>query len=68
MSSSPTLQKSPPQQSAIETPFLEYFEGGVGEPVPSGEFTPETPFISEYLVGDEVISDERSAFRELLAA
>lgn len=66
MSSSPTLQKSSPQQSSIETPFLEYFEGGVGEPVPSGEFTPETPFISEYLVGDEVISEERSAFRELL--
>jgi hypothetical protein len=55
---------------SLETPFLEVSQATwPGGPVgPAGEtpFLPETPFISEYLVGEEAIRPEELALRELL--
>jgi hypothetical protein len=52
----------------VETPFLEVYEtpSAYEELVQESYAAPETPFVSEYLVGDEVVSESPSAFRELL--
>ena len=53
----------------FETPFLEVYGGPIrsdhlaaAEPGPA-----ETPFLTEYLVGDEVVGGASEGFRELLA-
>jgi len=53
----------------VETPFLEVYEGPIGyEDLAAPEATvPETPFLTEYMVGDEVVSETTGAFRELLS-
>lgn len=52
-----------------ETPFPElYASAAVGEePQPGEAAVPETPFLSEYLVGEEVVSESAGSFRELLS-
>jgi hypothetical protein len=63
------------QSEALETPFLETPFLDVPEAAwavearSTGEapFLPETPFLSEYLVGDEAVRPEQVAFGELLA-
>ena len=57
------------QAAPFETPFVEVYEGPFGHGAPArGEQGPaETPFLSEYVVGDEVVGGPASAFRELLA-
>ena len=55
--------------NGLETPFLEVTESAwPTEALSGGEtpFLPETPFLTEYLVGDEAIRPEHLAFRELL--
>jgi hypothetical protein len=62
-------QAVPDQAVPVETPFLEVYEGPIGyEDLGAPEATtPETPFLTEYMVGDEVVSETTGAFRELLA-
>ncbi len=52
----------------IETPFLEVYEGpGYEDIAPAEPTIPETPFLTEYMVGDEVVSETTGAYGELLA-
>ena len=55
-------------QATLETPFLEVAGTGWKSPATAGEapFLPETPFVSEYLDGDEVMRPEEPALRQLL--
>jgi len=55
-------------ESNLETPFLEVAGSAWTSPVTAGEapFLPETPFVSEYLDGDEVMRPEEPALRQLL--
>ncbi len=57
------------QIDELETPFVGVSEAPWSSESASTERTtvvPETPFIGEYLVGDEAISQEQPVFRELL--
>lgn len=58
----------PAAELAIETPFLEVQETPLssGWSDTPGEAAPETPFVTEYLVGDEIVGPATGAFRELL--
>jgi hypothetical protein len=62
-------QAVPDQAVPVETPFLEVYEGPIGyEDLDAPEATmPETPFLTEYQVGDEVVSESAGAFRDLLS-
>jgi hypothetical protein len=55
-------------QAVLETPFLEVAGTGWTPPATASEapFLPETPFVSEYLDGDEVVRPEEPALRQLL--
>ena len=51
----------------LETPFLEVYETPAFEPLAHGEGSlPETPFLSEYLLGDQVVGDSAPALRAFL--
>jgi hypothetical protein len=57
------------QIDRLETPFVGVSEAPWSSESASAEWTtivPETPFVGEYLLGDEAISQEQPAFRELL--
>jgi hypothetical protein len=58
-------------EATLETPFLEIPHGAwIRSPVEASEgevpFLPESPFVSEYVVGEETIRPEEPALRELL--
>jgi hypothetical protein len=55
-------------QAGLETPFLEVAGTGWTPPATASEapFVAETPFVSEYLDGDEVVRPEEPALRQLL--
>lgn len=52
-----------------ETPFTELYGPTTveEESEPVAAAVPETPFVSEYIVGDEVVSETAGSFRELLS-
>jgi hypothetical protein len=53
-------------ESAPETPFMESLEYGAQPAEESVLSTVESPFLTEYQVGDEVVSAEANTFRGLL--
>ncbi len=66
-----SLDAMPTETEAVglETPFIGVNESPwvAGAPSPgSTTYVPETPFVAEYLVGEEVVGQELPAFKELL--